>query len=484
MKKTARNILIMVIVLAVLGGAAFLLLKMPQEDAGGESSSLLSASSEVKEAVLEIDEADVESIQIKNSEDAFTLIPEKTAEAINFTLEDCGSFELNTEQISSNARTVLNLSASKNLGSQENLSAFGLDSQGVQVTINQKDGSSDALVLGNEAGESAGRYVLKDGTVYIVAGVPANFYGSKFEYFNLSVYTVADRKEVKVDEEGSSSESTGIDILYSIAFSGAQYPDPIAIEFSSKSTSQYLMTQPVVAESGNTAFNEMMASLKTLTASGIADVKITPEKLEKYGLTEPDAEIAFHLNDSEHKLAVSAKDSEGYRYMIADDKDIIYRVANGLVNQWAETDVVSLRMSYIWIPNIQNVEKLTVTLNGDEVREYHVTRTLNEEKSSETSKSYNLAVVDGEEKPVDYEESYQPFYQKLIGLAVFSQEEAAYQGTPALRVDYEYFDGGKDVLELYVIGSEGQNRYAAVFNGDYNGQVRGGEVRTVLEMVP
>ena len=209
MKKTVRNIIIMIVVLAVLGGAAFVLLQMPQENTGEESSSLLSSSSEATEAVMEADEADVESIKIKNSEDEFTLIPEKTAEAIDFTLEDCSGFDLNTAQISSNARTLLNLSASKNLGGQEDLGAFGLDSQGAAVTINYKDGGSDKLVLGNEAGESAGRYVLKDGTVYIVAGVPANFYGSKFEYFNLAVYTVADRTEVKVDEDGSSSESAG-----------------------------------------------------------------------------------------------------------------------------------------------------------------------------------------------------------------------------------------------------------------------------------
>lgn len=83
---------------------------------------------------------------------------------------------------------------------------------------------------------------------------------------------------------------------------------------------------------------------------------------------------------------------------------------------------------------------------------------------------------------MDYSEAYQPFFQKLISLAVFSQDKVEVSGAPALEVVYKYFDGGSDTLELYRM--EDQNRYAAFLNGTFNGQIRGTEVSGVLEIIP
>ena len=83
---------------------------------------------------------------------------------------------------------------------------------------------------------------------------------------------------------------------------------------------------------------------------------------------------------------------------------------------------------------------------------------------------------------MDYDEGYQPFYQAVISLAVFSQEESSYSGTADVKVVYEYFDGGSDTLELYKLADS--NRYAAVLNGGFNGQVRSSEVTAMLDQIP
>ena len=70
----------------------------------------------------------------------------------------------------------------------------------------------------------------------------------------------------------------------------------------------------------------------------------------------------------------------------------------------------------------------------------------------------------------------------LIGLAVFSGEEAAYGSGCALRAEYQYFEGGSDKVEFYPI--EGQNRYAAMLNGQYTGQIRGSELEALLPLIP
>ena len=70
----------------------------------------------------------------------------------------------------------------------------------------------------------------------------------------------------------------------------------------------------------------------------------------------------------------------------------------------------------------------------------------------------------------------------MISLAVFSGEEAAYGKSCALRAEYEYFEGGGDRVEFYPI--EGQNRYAALLNGEYTGQIRGTELEALFELIP
>ena len=482
MKKNLRNILLMLLVLAVLGGAAFWLAKTPSGQEGEASSLPVEESSQPGETVMDLDEAEVESVEVRNQNGEFTAVPLTGGDSLRFTLKGYEGFGLENTYLTSNMQSLFHMTAAKSLGAQENLEAFGLAGSGeAEVTIRTKSGQ-ETLVLGKNAAETSGRYVRKGDAVYIVTNVPANLYESMYVYFVKEVYTIADRVVETVDEEVNKTEEAGEDVMQRMALSGTRYPEEIVIERSSRANSTYLMTAPVTAESGNTAFNELAVSLKSLTASRVASADVSEKSLEEHGLLEPEARIQFTLNDSTHNLAVSAKDNEGNRYLLADSNGVIYQVANDQVSQWAETSVMGLRMSYIWIPNIKNVEKLTVTSEGDQVHTYQITRTKNEEKSTESNIQYDLTIVDGSGSPVDYEEAYQPFYQKLIGLAVFSGEEAAYGSGCALRAEYQYFEGGSDKVEFYPI--EGQNRYAAMLNGQYTGQIRGSELEALLPLIP
>lgn len=482
MKKNLRNIIIMLVVLAVLGGAAFLLTRMPA--GGGEEASSLSAeeSSQPGETVLELDEAEVESVEVRNQNGEFTAVPITDGDSLRFTLKGYEGYGLENDHLTSNLRSLFHMTAAKSLGPQENLEAFGLEGGGeAEVTIRAKSGDH-TLILGKNAAETTGRYVRKGDEVYISSSVPANLYESMYVYFVKDVYAIAGRTVETVDEEGNKTEAAGDDIMQRMALSGTHYPEEVVIERSSRASSSYLMTEPVVAESGNTAFNELAVSLKSLTASQVVSTDVSEAGLKEHGLLEPEARIQFTLNDSSHELAVSAKDNEGNRYLLADENGVIYQVSNDQVSQWAEASVMGLRMSYIWIPNIKNVEKLTVTVDGDQVHAYQITRTKNEEKSTDSNIQYDLSITDGSGGPVDYEEAYQPFYQKMISLAVFSGEEAAYGKSCALRAEYEYFEGGGDRVEFYPI--EGQNRYAALLNGEYTGQIRGTELEALFELIP
>lgn len=482
MKKTARNIIILLAVLLVLGGAVYLLANLPTDGDGEESSQPSSSSGEERTQLFDKEDADVKSVEVKNDEDEFTIIPTLVGDQLSFTLEGYEDYDFNVSQVAANVRTLMGLSPLKELGSQKDLDAFGLGNSGARVTVNYKDGGSDQLVLGDTSPETVGKYILKDGEVYIASGVPDAFYTSKFSYFHTDIYTIADLKDVTVGEDGETTESTAVDELQFLTLSGAHFPEPISIEPSSKYLSGYGITEPITAESGNTKFSDLLTSLKTLTASSVADAGITDEKLQKYGLSEPDAKISFSLNGEEHEMAVSAKDSEGMRYMTADDTRLVYKISDSAVANWAGVGVMDLRMSYVWIANIKNVEKLTITLDGGEVRTYSMTREKNEEKSTDTNTEYDITeIIDANGNSIDYEDSYQPFYQKLIGIAVFTLDKAEYSGAPAMKIEYEYFGGGSDTVEYYETSG---GRYVALLNGGFNGQVRGTDFNAAVSLLP
>ena len=59
---------------------------------------------------------------------------------------------------------------------------------------------------------------------------------------------------------------------------------------------------------------------------------------------------------------------------------------------------MDLRLSTIWLPNIQDVETLTLTAEGDMVYAFSATKVLNEERSTETVPAYDLEIVNAGER--------------------------------------------------------------------------------------
>ena len=495
MKKNLKLLLLMLGVLVVLGGAAVaLVLTAPQEEESSESSS----SEAEEEAVLEVDPADVASITVESAEGNFTMVPlppeeseedsssseedsgassdedEDKEDLIEFTLEGYEDYNVVTTRVDTSAYAILGLSATKNLGAQEDLSAFGLEGDVLATfTIHYTSGEEDVILLGDEAAESSGNYVLVNDTVYI-STIPSQTYNGPLSYLDTKVYTVADR----TGEDGASEE----DELTSLDLSGAHFPQAIHIETDPDRISGYRITAPVTAESGTSTLETIITALKTISASDVVDQGLDQETLAQYGLDAPDAVAAYTLNGESHTLTVSAANEYGYRYLIADDQDLIYMVNAESVESWAETDLMDLRLSTIWLPNIQDVETLTLTAEGDMVYSFDVTKVLNEERSTETVPAYDLEIVNAGGEDIDYD-LYQDFYQELIGTPVLSVDPAEYEEQAALTVEYSYYDnGGTDTVSFHQV--PGKDRYAALLNGEFNGLVRKDDVESLLEALP
>lgn len=483
MKKTTRNILIMLAVLVVLGGVVAALILLPSGKTEDEASSQV-ASTSSKEAITQREAADVASVSVSNAEGSFEIVEAGSSEdgEAAFTLKGYEKYPLKSDSLASSVNSLIGLSATKSLGEQEGLAGFGLaGSDAVSVTVQYKDGSSDELVLGHKGGESSGRYVLKDGLVYIASGIEETLYGSMYAYFDPTLYTIADLTEEVTDEEGNTTESVTADELRVAVFSGTAFPEEVRVEHVTNMISSYLITEPVRAEAGTTKFSDMLVALKTMTATEVVAAGLTDQVLEEYGLKEPEVRVEYTLNNEDHIVAVSAVDSEGNRYLTADDRDMVYKVTKDSVAAWAEVSLMQMRMSYVYLPDIKAVKTVKMTVNDTEYT-FTAERTLNESKSSDKSPYYDLTIQNADGKEIEYT-NYQALYQQIIALSVLNMNQTDYSGDPVFRLEYRYFDKEKqtDVIEYYAVGSD---RYAAVLNGQLNGLVRKNDVDKVTEQVP
>lgn len=481
MKKSVKSLLIMLAVLVVVGGGAALLLLTPVNQE--ETTSAVSSEAGL-DPLVQLTWEDLSAIRVENSQGRFTIGPvnaeefkdsesgSEMTEIKSYKIEELTGYgcQQDTEKITICAEDVLDITPLKCLGQQEDLEKYGLSGQrSGTVTIERRDGDPIAFTLGDTSQSgTVGQYLLADGQVYIVPALSDKLLGSHLEFVSREVYSIPDWTTASIDENGEATEETMPDTLYSMTLSGAAFPEPITAEYVEKSRlNGYMLTSPILAESGTEDFEAIVRALKSVTANTVAAVGVTEEQLAQYGLQEPEAQVSFKLNEEEHTLKVSKKDSSNNRYLMADNQDVVYMLDNSRVKPWAEADLMSLRQSTICLANIADVEQLTLTREGDMVYDF----TIDLQADTPTVKK-----PDGSE--IAYED-YQSFFKQLISLAVFSLEDAPREGTPDLEVRYQYKTGTEDVLAFYPV--EGQDRYACTLNGQFSGLVRGSEVAPLLE---
>lgn len=306
-------------------------------------------------------------------------------------------------------------------------------------------------------------------------------YSDGFTYFSPGLYQIEDLTETAIDDEGAESVTTLEDEMTSFRLSGTNFAEPITIVHDETYNSRYLMTTPVKAESGNTAFLTVVADLKALSsADSVVAAKLDDTLLEQYGLKEPYAVAEFTLNGATHTVSVSAKQADGTRYLLLDDKNMVYTIDDSAVSSWAEATAMTLRQGYIRLADMTKVETLTITQDGDMAYRFTTEREVDEGRTTEENTFYDLTIFNTAGEELDYD-TYRAFYQDLLSIAVMSTDPAEATGTPAHAIEYRYFDGSTETVDFYP-GTEG--RYVVLLNGEFNGIVRSSDVDKLLGRLP
>lgn len=461
MKKNTRYILITLIVAVVLGGAiTALLLTQPETEEDSSSTSSTSSSTDI--SVFSYEDADIASITVKNPDGELKVLTRtetveasssedesssETEEKTVFYLDGIDEALQSTSSVATLAGYGTSLSATSEIGNKDDLSLaeYGLDSPEVTVTTVLKDGTETSYSVGNESPLS-GYYILYGDKVY-VALVSENLYKTPLDFVTTTVLTIT-----PPESEDSSTEATNE--YTSFAFSGTNFPQEVKIVPDTESlTSSFKLTEPYEVSVNTTTMQNIMTSVESLTASSVAAVDPTEEQLEEYGLKDPAVRMSFTVNGESYTL-LSGKVENSNQYVMLDGVNVVYVFSEDAVSAWADATLFTVRDSFVWLQMITDVSKLTVE-TPDKTDVFTLTRTENEESSTEDNTVYDYSVKGTDGQDITYQDVFTTYYQTIIGVQLLDETtETTVSGDPMLRVTYEFYEGGAPkVVEFYSVGN-------------------------------
>jgi hypothetical protein len=314
---------------------------------------------------------------------------------------------INQDNVSNMINAITDITATRLVTeAPEDLAEFGLAEPAGYLQAVQKDGTVVTLQIGDQVIGASGYYALvnDDNKVYMVT----TSCGTALEYTNLEMTQVQAATEITAENiyhlDISNRDGKDFEIVYD--------PDK-KYEESSSAVFSWVMLKPY--EEGYNANDEKVTDLLAnyATFEYTSCVDYTGKDLSQYGLEDPLAsiDVGYYVTstetldepvtdpdtgeettektvntENELKIYVGNLDENGEYYVRAEGSDTVYTMAADTVNTMIQVDAFSIVSPYVCIPNIDDVDKITVNADG-------VINTMEIKRTSSTN-------TDGEEETV------------------------------------------------------------------------------------
>ena len=491
MKPATRNLLILGVCIVALGGALAALLLT---DGDAEASSTSSALEDI--ALLNKEEADVASIEVKNTTGLFTIVPsEKQPEAsaagtssetdgeaddgaasseaepeITFTVQELEGLPQDSYAVKTAAEGGWKLFATKKIGTVSNPSDFGLSTPQATVTVTFRDGSAYGYEIGNASVEDSTAYYVRgqDAEEVYVANVPLSYLQDKTGFLSRQVL---DFTSLKTDASAPFRK---------LILSGTAVSQPITLQQGDGIL--YLMTEPKMAEADTETVTALTDLLSSLTAGGVEALHPDTSTLREYGLENPANVVRMTTTEGTEYTLKAGTEKDGNRMVMLDGVDIVYRIMDDSLTAW--TDLIKpfdVQSKILLTRSVESVQSLNVTIGGDMAYRWDVARTKDEDKSTEDTTYYNYSVTDSAGGAKDYT-AFTNLYQTLMSETELEDAgDAQPQGAPAFRADVAYYDGVPgNSLEFY---ADGERSYLVVLDNVVRGRVPQSDLVALQEAV-
>jgi hypothetical protein len=334
---------------------------------------------------------------------------------------------------------------------ESDLSLYGLDNPGAEVTIRYSGGETLSLSFGEEETISRGSYftVKGESDVYLMRQGLAVWF-----LFPLTRY-------ISFDIVPSMGFQSPLSAIKKLTLSGHAFPRTIVIEevrsdnpdemrdAASFGVATHLVRLPVLHEIDQKECIAVFGSLEGLLNKDVLAYNCTDEELAAFGFNDPwvKAEYDFLRNknaETERIVLRAARYNGGY-ILVRDDQQVVHRIEN---EAFIETKYERLVMRWFLTPFVTDLTDMELHLGG---RNYAF------RFSGETNRELAVS-LDGKSLPI---ELFRKFYTLLISAANDGMllEQPVPKTELLMALSFSYKDSQKkpDTMNLYSAGSRRLN---------------------------
>ncbi|HIS70082.1 MAG TPA: DUF4340 domain-containing protein [Candidatus Gallacutalibacter stercoravium] len=465
MNKKLRGIIIGCVAVVVLVAALIVLSNLPADSS--ETASEDAAASTAAIYLNDKQAANVRKVEVTNETGSYVV---NVTEESEYTIDGLDNAPLSDTSMQSFLSDIGSINA-KALIDEEgtDLNQYGLGQPRATVTVTYSDGSSNEVRIGNDAPASEGVYCMVDDDPKVYLFLTSKVDDLLLGALDMVDKTITNTGVVEPEESTTSSgddENANLTTLVKLTLGGTSREEPIVVEPSThpNSYSLYDITSPNHRVTNSDATGPLLTNLFGLTAEEVITVNPTQEELEQYGLADPYS-TAEAIYPSETISLICSAPQDGYVYVMNRDKNVIYRMADEIIDTSSETRFSSLSwinaqysdlLSHlVTTPYIGDLKSLTVS-TADQSYTFDLSTVKDENDTDVTTAKYQ-----GEELDIDI---FKDFYQVVIAASNEGMLDEEVEGEPVLTYRFEYTEGrDEDVVEFY---STSNLRALIKLNGD------------------
>ena len=484
MKKTKKYFII-ILAFVVVFAAGIAVLKLTEPETTDDTSSTVSTTSiplvekTLKDITkLTVDNAKGYTLVLNSVYDEETSTVDVTVEGINEKIDL-------VKQTTQGLLTYgYKLSASKDIGVQEDLDQYGLKTPAAKVTAEFTDGSKFVYSIGT-SNPNGGYYAKVEGKdeVYVI-NIADTIFSKPTDLVTLELTTIP--------TTSADGETEAAATCHNLVIGGKNHEQEIVIKLAEEAQvhSSHLMTQPTRGTDyycDSDYINNIILSVSNINALSAANLEPTQEDLESYGLSEPAAtlefEVAYNAGEEEddeyevgdeiretHKLYIGNIQDDGSYPLMIDDNPVVFFVSKSVVSRWYDVEPYTLRSTFILLPNITKVSEVEVSYNGEE-HVFEKPRTYREQPSANSSLLYDYTVKNTAGEEITYT-TFQKYYRALMSVSLLEDTTLDPVGEALFTIKYYYYDS-EDVDEIsYYEMPDNSRQYIVKVNGSVYGVVR------------
>ncbi len=419
MSKKSKNILILAIVLGVLIGTYYFVNNRPPEE-GEPSNEKIELSKFDKEKIVKM--------TLKTKDGTLTL--EKAGD--EWEVDYPHKIELKKSAIDDIAYSFASLYAEQVVDeAPKDLNEYGLKDPQSVAECELDNGEKRTFYLGDKTPVGNTYYLMveDDPKVYAV-------WMNHGEHFT---YTLSDIRERKLTE---------IDMMnFSYLKMAKKDGRPIEIKRNEEQTEEeasfglglWKMTMPYNQPMGvdSDRITKMLDSIPSFTIKDFIDD--APQDLEKYGLSEPEAEFIVKDDENALHIYIGKEHDDKTVYFKTADSDSVYTIEKDKL-EFLDIDPFQLVDKFAFIVYIDDVDKIIVE-GGGKTHTLTLTRkTEKADKEGEEDEVITTYKVDGKEVE---EGPFKKYYQSLIGLLVDAENNKEPDGEPEVTTTF-FLNKGKE----------------------------------------